>query len=225
MAKDFAHPDVVDQYDQHILKLIPGYHLVHQQIAVLLESYLPQRAHILVVGCGTGYELAALLALQSDWTFTATDLSATMLEKAQAKISAMGQAHRVQFIQADVHQLPADAQFDAALLILVAHFIAHTDKTALFQQIYLRLAAGAILLSYDLMQSPRTEDLSALAKLCQQQGLSAIQSQKMLQRLHDDFYVDDSAVYQQRLLDSGFATVSSYSQVLCYQGFLAQKSR
>ncbi len=29
MAKDFNHPVVVESYDEHIRKLIPGYELIH----------------------------------------------------------------------------------------------------------------------------------------------------------------------------------------------------
>ena len=50
MAKDFTSQQVVDGYDQHIRKLIPGYEVVHQQILAVLKTYLPERAHLLVSG-------------------------------------------------------------------------------------------------------------------------------------------------------------------------------
>ncbi len=56
MAKDFQSQTVVDGYDQHIRKLIPGYELVHLQIQAILKTHLPEHAHVLIVGCGTGYE-------------------------------------------------------------------------------------------------------------------------------------------------------------------------
>lgn len=74
MAKDFKSQSVVDGYDLHIRKLIPGYEVVHQQIQALLKTYVKEHAHILIVGCGTGYELGYLLQLFPHWTFTATDL-------------------------------------------------------------------------------------------------------------------------------------------------------
>ncbi|HBO70864.1 MAG TPA: class I SAM-dependent methyltransferase, partial [Acinetobacter sp.] len=57
MTKDFNSSKVVDEYDQHIRKLIPGYEMLHQQVDAILQSALPPKAHILIVGCGTGYEL------------------------------------------------------------------------------------------------------------------------------------------------------------------------
>ena len=83
MAKDFQSQTVVDGYDQHIRKLIPGYELVHLQIQAILKTHLPKHAHVLIVGCGTGYELSYLLAQHPTWSFTAVDPSLTMIEKAQ----------------------------------------------------------------------------------------------------------------------------------------------
>lgn len=60
LAKDFSSQQVVDGYDQHIRKLIPGYEVVHQQILALLKAHLPERANILIIGAGTGYELGYL---------------------------------------------------------------------------------------------------------------------------------------------------------------------
>ena len=73
MAKNFHSEVVVASYDDHIRKLIPGYELVHQQIEAILSTELPENAHILIVGCGTGYELSYLLQQHPNWTFTAID--------------------------------------------------------------------------------------------------------------------------------------------------------
>lgn len=58
MAKDFNSSKVVNTYNEHIRKLIPGYELVHQQIQALLKAYIAgNQVHLLIIGCGTGYEL------------------------------------------------------------------------------------------------------------------------------------------------------------------------
>jgi tRNA (cmo5U34)-methyltransferase len=124
MAKDFSSQQVVEGYDQHIRKLIPGYEVVHQQIQALLKTYLPESAHILVVGCGTGYELGYLLQTFPNWHFTATDLSAAMLDKARTSLQDLNVDHRVDFHLGDVHELENIVSFDAALSILVTHFVA-----------------------------------------------------------------------------------------------------
>ena len=59
MAKDFNSPQVVEGYDEHIRKLIPGYELTHQQVDAILSHHYgdQENVQILVVGCGTGYEI------------------------------------------------------------------------------------------------------------------------------------------------------------------------
>ena len=89
MAKNFHSEVVVASYDDHIRKLIPGYELVHQQIEAILSTELPETAHILIVGCGTGYELSYLLEQHPDWTFTAIDPSAAMLEQVSKNLNSI----------------------------------------------------------------------------------------------------------------------------------------
>lgn len=122
MAKNFHSEVVVASYDDHIRKLIPAYELVHQQIEAILSTELPENAHILIAGCGTGYELSYLLEQHPHWTFTAIDPSVTMLEQAKKNLAPFAAEQRVRFIQSTTHGLERDT-FDAALAILVAHFI------------------------------------------------------------------------------------------------------
>ena len=51
MAKDFNSSKVVNTYNEHIRKLIPGYELVHQQIQALLKAYIAgNQVHLLIIG-------------------------------------------------------------------------------------------------------------------------------------------------------------------------------
>ena len=104
MAKDFHSAIVVAGYDSHIRKLIPGYELVHQHINAILSSHLPETARILIVGCGTGYELQYLLQQHPQWQFTTIDPSLNMLQQAEKNIQSVTGYERVRFIQADTHQ-------------------------------------------------------------------------------------------------------------------------
>ena len=170
MAKDFHSAIVVAGYDSHIRKLIPGYELVHQHINAILSSHLPETARILIVGCGTGYELQYLLQQHPQWQFTAIDPSLNMLQQAEKNIQSVTGYERVRFIQADTHQFAQQAklenlQFDAALAILVAHFVPVAEKPLFFQDIYQTLKPAAILLSYDLMQQTENIELRWMQNL------------------------------------------------------------
>lgn len=223
MAKDFQSEEVVAGYDTHIRKLIPGYELVHQQIDAILSAYLPEAAHILIVGCGTGYELSYLLQRHPQWQFTAIDPSLTMLQQAQRNIDLCKGKERVEFIQADTQSLNQVNQFDAALAILVAHFIPQDHKTDFFQDICQSLKPEGVLLSYDLMQHEDATELKVMQQLAQHTGLNAKQSEKMIARLEHDFHLISTENLKALLTKVGFKRSRIYCQIMNYYGFLAYK--
>ncbi|MCU4528572.1 methyltransferase domain-containing protein [Acinetobacter sp. P1(2023)] len=223
MAKDFNSLKVVEGYDQHIRKLIPGYEVIHLQVDAILQSMLPPNAHILIVGCGTGYELEYLLKRHPDWKFTAVDPSLTMLQKAQKQVELLGKSSQVTFVHGETSALPLENCFDAALSILVAHFISDEIKPVFFKNIYDRLKEKAVLLTYDLMTCVNPQQLQALRYLCLAQGLTEEQCQKMLERMDQDFFSLTTEGYIKLLEKAGFERVQSYTQILTYQGFIAKK--
>ncbi|NUE92823.1 SAM-dependent methyltransferase [Acinetobacter seifertii] len=223
MAKDFNSPKVVEGYDEHIRKLIPGYEVIHLQVDAILQSVLKPNAHILIVGCGTGYELEYLLKRHPNWKFTAVDPSLTMLQKAQEQVELLDKSSQVTFIHGDTSALPMEACFDAALSILVAHFVADDIKPTFFKDIYDRLKEKAVLLTYDLMTCINPMQLQALRYLCLAQGLTEEQCQKMLGRMAQDFFSLTTEGYIKLLEKTGFESIQPYTQILTYQGFIAKK--
>lgn len=221
MAKDFSSQHVVEGYDQHIRKLIPGYEVVHQQILALLKSYMPEEAHILIVGCGTGYELGYLLQHFPKWHFTATDVSTNMLIKAQAYIEEMNALDRVHFVLGEVDRLENVPSFDAALSILVTHFIGYEQKMDFLKSIQQRLKTNGLFLTFDLTQIKNEKEQQVLKNICEANGLVEAQTKAMLKRLKDDFYPLSPSKTKQQLQQAGFSQISSFTQMLCYWGFLA----
>ena len=219
MAKNFHSPQVVASYDQHIVKLIPGYELIHQQIAAILQHHLPESARVLVVGCGTGYELAYLNQQHPDWQLTALDLSAAMLETAQQRLA--GGVTQIEWVEGDLNCLDSTAQYDAVLSILVAHFIEPSKKQDFFQSIYRHLKPKGILLNVDLTQPEQESDLAMLQQVCEQTGLTPEQSQKMRQRLQQDFHLLSPEQNIQLLHRAGFVRVTGFWQMLQYHGVMA----
>ncbi len=221
MAKDFENAQVVDSYDVHIRKLIPGYDAVHQQILALLQARLAPEAKILIIGAGTGYELCYLMRAFPHARFTASEYSAAMLDKARAAVAALNEQDRVQFIHGDYTTQTQLQQFDAVLSILVTHFVPFEQKADFFKNVCLRLKADGIFLTYDLLKMSHPHEEKALALLCQANGLSAKQAQAMLQRLPDDFFAISALETEQLLKQAGFLYVDSFAQNLCYRGYSA----
>ena len=85
------------------------------------------------------------------------------------------------------------------------------------------LQIQAILLSYDLMSSSNDSELKVLQTLCQSNGLTVVQSEKMIERLQQDFYLISSSQMLELLTKVGFHEVRTYSQLLNYYGFFAKK--
>ncbi|OTG80351.1 class I SAM-dependent methyltransferase [Acinetobacter sp. ANC 4648] len=225
MSKDFNHPKVVDGYDVHIRKLIPGYELIHLQVHAILKTYLSEQAHILVVGCGTGYELQYLAEQFPQWTFTAIDPALNMLNQAKYHLEQLGLIDRMNFFHADTSILNSlNQQFDAALSILVSHFVPLEFKQNYFQDIAESLKKDGLCLSYDLMKIEHDQQWITLKLLVQTIGLSEAQSQAMLDRLAQDFFLIDVVQMQDIYKQVGFKSVATFAQVLNYYGFIGFKA-
>lgn len=224
MAKDFNHPVVVESYDEHIRKLIPGYELIHLQVHALLKTYLPQQAHILVVGCGTGYELQYLAEQFPQWNFTAIDPAPNMIDKAKQHIDGLGLSSRIECIVGDTSILRnIDTTFDAALAILVSHFVPVESKLDFFKDISNSLSNTGLCLSVELTQFENEQQLDSLKTLTLDSGLHEKQVEVMADRITQDF----ALIRPDEIIDlykqAGFALVKSFAQVLSYYGFIGLK--
>lgn len=225
MAKDFDSEFIVAAYDEHIRKLIPAYEQVHALLLAIMQAHLPQNAQVLIIGAGTGYELGYLLQACPQAQFTVTELSERMLCQAEANVKPWNTDARVQFLLGSHTDFQPQlmSQFDAVLAILVTHFVPFTAKQTFFNAAFHCLKDEGLFVSYDLMQRHSILEQVALQNLVQQQGLSEPQSQKMLERLEDDFYSLDSQTTVQMLRQAGFDEITTFMQILCYQGFCAKR--
>lgn len=225
MAKDFNDPRVVESYDEHIRKLIPGYELFHLQVHALLKTYVPSQADILVVGCGTGYELQYLAEKFPLWRFTAIDPAPNMIEKAKQHIDDSGLSSRIECIVGDSSILQnITTTFDAALAILVSHFVAVESKLVFFKDIANNLSNTGICLSVELTQFENKHDLDALKTLTLDSGLHEKQVQVMADRITDDFALVSAENMTDLYRNAGFSFVKTFAQVSNYYGFIGFKS-
>lgn len=73
-------------YDCQIPILLPGYKALHSTACSLLQLDLEERAHLLIVGAGTGTEIMQLGESNLGWSFTGVDPSPDMVAIAQQRI-------------------------------------------------------------------------------------------------------------------------------------------
>jgi len=118
---NFEDPDFLKVFDAGGSKLfIPGYEALHRMTVVRLAEGVPERARILVVGAGGGFELEAFARMKLEWRFLALDPSAGMLDLARKRIESMGAADRVDWLQGTIAEIPQQS-FDAATYLFTLH--------------------------------------------------------------------------------------------------------
>lgn len=224
MSKDFNQPKIIESYDQHIQKLIPGYALMHQQIQVLLYMHLKQNAHLLIIGCGTGYELIQLALAFPNVQFTAIDVAENMIKKAQQNIKHAQIKNKIDFLCGDTSILSTiNYQFDAALSILVAHFVPMDLKKSFFTDIYHAIKPNACLIHVDLMAFEHENGAEYLVKLAQLTGLHPKQSQLMLNTFDKEFYLMSTQEMDDIYAMIGFKKHEYFLKIFNYYGAIVYK--
>lgn len=219
-----AFPDqAADDYDERIVRRVPGYRLGQELSAAVLANRLKGDAHILVAGCGTGEELVELARTLPAARFTAIDPSAGMLERAATKARDHGFAERVKFLQAAVHDAPAET-YDAAIAFLVLHFLRDDGEKANFLQTLAdRLGEGAPLILIDPSDASEFDD--DYLQWMKQQGLGVEAAADVVARTRSTWFRVMPERLSALLAQAGFEVPKPFFTALGYRGIIASRSR
>lgn len=214
------------QYDASSERLKDISNNLHTLLSLLLRD-LPEDAHVLCVGVGTGTEIIRLANQYPGWRFTGIDPSPDMLSVCQEKLELEGLNDRCTLIEGHVIDVPEQDKFDAALCLLVAHFIQHPQRGGIYQHIADRLKPAGQLISAEIagdMEAPEFDG--------QLRNWVALQ-QAYTQRQRD--IAEVKAELNQRLLllpprqteallrEAGFASATPFFQSLLIHGWQAIK--
>lgn len=132
------------QYEHRIRAVVPGYEALHEMVRSLLQHHLGETGHLLVVGSGTGTEIAYLGEGSAGWRFTGVDPSADMVSVSRRRVAERGLSERVELHTGFVHELPTSTLYNAATSILVMHFIPDDGRKLDFlRSVSARLELGA----------------------------------------------------------------------------------
>ncbi|HFK4649421.1 TPA: class I SAM-dependent methyltransferase [Serratia marcescens] len=221
---DTRFPDAAAaDYDRRILTLVPGYQFAQALLTATLAQTLPNDATLLLAGCGTGSELAALATANASWRFSAVEPSAGMLAAARAKAEAAGYAQRVCFQPTLLQQAP-QTRHDAAVCSLVLHFIADDGaKLDFLQQLAQRLSPAAPLLLFD--YQPDGLPASHYQHWLQSAGHSAAQAQEVIERTRRNWHPMAAARSRLLLAESGFTAPQRLCGALGFQLSLLHRRR
>ncbi|MGO2010747.1 class I SAM-dependent methyltransferase [Pseudoalteromonas sp.] len=210
------------EYDSQITRLVPGYELLHSTTAAQLAVTLKDNAHILVVGAGTGKEIAELATINSTWQFTAQDTSSDMLDIAKQRFIDLSITDRVTIHHGSPCEIKQQA--DAALCLLVMHFVADNgDKKDLLSAIATQLKSQGKLFIADLMRPETSYEQDAQLVLCQKFGLSEAAADRMKHNFEHEFYPLDRIRFADLLDECGFNAAKLYFKTLGFSGYVSQK--
>lgn len=145
---DFFNQEMAEAYDQRNAGLKPLSDCLHFQMRLVLSS-LPKQARVLCVGVGTGADIFALASERPDLSFLGVDPSEEMLEVARHRLDEAGIGARCELVPGYVADAPRD-EFDAAVSLLVAHFVQRNDRPEFYRAIYDRLAPGGRFVSAEI---------------------------------------------------------------------------
>ncbi len=211
-------------YDSRIVRLVPGYGLLHELAACMLAAELApnDEADILIAGLGTGRELQDLATRGPAWRFTAVDPSQAMLDAARSRAEAGGYAGRLSFHPVPMQQFDDGPTHAAALALLVAHFVPDDGgRIAFLQGIARNLRPGAPLLLVDLAD-PGNVFRDAYRSWAIGQGMSEDAASAMFERFATNFHPIDEARLADLLSEAGFGPPSLFFQALGYRGYLTR---
>ena len=215
-------------YEDLAPKVIPGYDTLFPATLALLMERVSPKAHVLVVGCGTGREIRAFAPHAPAWRFTALDPSLEMVHHTQRVASQLGVVQQTTFYHGQVHDLPASQRFDVATVINVMHFL-HDDgaKDHLMQSVAHRLYSGGTVALFDLhgdRQAPYFELFyEAWKRYMTLRGYADQARESLLKRLATGIaYVPEERILE-ICADAGLHLIRKYWSGLLYGGWLLER--
>lgn len=221
----FDNPEAVAAYEQGPRWFVPAYEASHDMAAVLLQEFMPDDGHVLVIGAGGGIELAALAAAGAGWRFTGIDPAGPMIDMARGRLAAMGLLDRVKLIQGFASDAP-QGPFDAATCFLTLHFVPDDGaRLATLRDIRSRLKPGApfLLINGCLDKtSPRFgRDLARYSAFARFKGAPEDLTRNAAAAVAEQVHLLPPERDEALLAEAGFHSVEPFYRGLWVHGWLA----
>lgn len=155
--------DTAKEYDERNRQLAPITDNLHFLIQLILKN-APVDSCVLCVGVGTGAEILSLSKTFPEWTFVGVDPSIGMLDVCCERLSSAGVLHRCKLIHGYVHDVSPGENFDAALSILVAHFVKLEDRLNFYKAMYNRLHPEGYLINTEISYDLNSQEFPLMLK-------------------------------------------------------------
>ena len=227
---DFVFDDqVASVFEDMINRSVPGYSTIISMIGVLAERYCQEHSRIYDLGCSLGgATLAAAHRVKcDDYAVIAVDNSAAMIEKLDAKLSALPQINsRIESRREDLLQTDI---FDASVVILnfTLQFIPLSERSNLLKRIYQGMKPGAVLIISEKIVFP-DEKLNALFiqmyhSFKENMGYSKLEISQKRAALENVLLPETIEVHRDRIRDTGFHSFDVWFQCFNFASMVAFK--
>lgn len=124
--------DTIEDFDEHIAKSIPNYHLLSNAICDLSTFFLKPDTHLIDIGCSTGKLLKKI-------PFEGNKLG---IDTSHHLLPANDTLSNIEFMQADIRYLKELPPSSLILSIFTLQFIPIADRLRVLQLIYQSLEKG-----------------------------------------------------------------------------------
>jgi len=212
-------------YDARIRRMVPGYSVLQELIAPVLTTRIGRgEASILLSGVGTGAELSELAFQSTHWCFTAVDPSPDMLAIAGRRAEMLGCIEQVDFRVSTLAAYHAHRPHDAALSVLVAHFLPDNgEKMQYFRDLADRMKPGAPLILADLTAVYEADSRPALSRWVESVSPDPSMAKRVVERLARDFHPVSEARLADMLDEAGFCAPVRFFQALDIAAYVTSK--
>jgi len=219
--------EMATEYDKGVRRTLPTYDGLFKLVRAYLHANTEPKTNLIIVGAGGGNELTTFGSANPEWTFTAVDPAAPMLEIARLKADQLKMADRVEFIEGTIDDVKTDKLYDAATCLLVLHFIQDKDeKLHLLKKIRKHLAPGApfVLASmYGDTRKPVFDELFSLWKAywLDTTDLSEAEVEEMEKSVRDLSFIPEEEIAH-LLQEAGFGKITKFFTTNMFGGWICK---
>lgn len=228
MSKQWDQTDI-HTYHSRIHHRVPGYDTLHNLSATLMSRYLLKaEGTILVIGAGGGEEIIRMANLLPNARFIALDSSKKMLTLARERCEKGKIPDRVQFIWGTASDLPKGITYDAAVCLLMFHFIEQTgQKQAFITMINHHLSPGAPFLIASVCgerkSHPFQQHLLTWSTYVSHRSVPLDSINSYVESMGKTNHPISSKTLKHQLKHAGFREITTYFQALFVEAIFCRK--
>jgi tRNA (cmo5U34)-methyltransferase len=219
----FSDPAAVARYAEGPVRMVPGYHALHQMTALLLAETIGPQGQVLVLGAGGGLELKAFAGWYPGWRFTGVDPSAEMLDLARRTLDPL--SDRVDWHQGTIDTAPP-GPFDAATCLLTLHFLEPEERLQTLVDLRHRLKPGAplVVAHHSVPREPgaRTLWLNRFAAFAAANGMAPDMAQNAAKGIGERLPMLSPEQDVSLLQQAGFVEVQLFYAAFTFRGWVAR---